>query len=762
MRCQHIYIFITCLLLSSGLRAQEKPIGYWTSLLPYNSSYGIATDGYTIFNISQQAFFTLDPKTYETTTYSKVNGMSDIGMKCIAYDKQTNTVILAYTNSNIDLFKDNSFVNIPDIKLKTVAGDKKINNIYTKNGRAYLSTSLGVVVLDLEKQSVEETYQFFVNSQLVSITAFTAYNGYFYAATPSGMYRANENSPQLQNFQVWEKIDSTHVFKDIQVINNKLIMSTPLVIYQLQSDTAAKVFASDTTGITGVDGGYGKYFIRRFADIRVLDTNFIQVDSITFIDSFSKVIQLADSSVWIGGLYHGLAWRPRAGLYYPIYPDGPSDPNSYDIYAHNSDVWVAHGGYNDLFLVNNNLNGFSNYKSGKWKLFSSNTYAPISYKMADFVTITKDESTGTVYAGSFSGGLFELKSNDSFTIYKNGSALEVSQPNGGSNFYQVVGTAMDKDNNLWVSMYGSFHELYVREKATSNWYKYYLNYTRNYPYSGGPMVFDNSGHVWYVCTNGGGVIGYDTKGTFSDPGDDVSFHMTSGAGSGNLPDGNVKSIAIDKNDNLWIGTVNGIGILYNASSCLGQRCDAEIPIVQYDKYAGYLFAGETVQTIAVDGANRKWVGTNNGVWLLSPDAGNSSIIYRFTTDNSPLPSNKIQKITIDDVTGDVYIGTDQGLMCYRSTATEGAETAANVLTFPNPVPSNYKGTIAIKGLTANADVRITDINGQLVYRTTALGGQAVWNGLDYKGHRPQSGVYLIFASNTDGSQTYAGKMVFMN
>ena len=169
-----------------------------------------------------------------------------------------------------------------------------------------------------------------------------------------------------------------------------------------------------------------------------------------------------------------------------------------------------------------------------------------------------------------------------------------------------------------------------------------------------------------------------------------------------------------------------------------------------------------MQTIAVDGANRKWIGTSNGVWLLSPDAGNSTIISRFTVDNSPLPSNRIQKIAVDGVTGDVYIGTDQGLMCYRGTATDGGVTNANVLSFPNPVPSGYKGTIAIKGFSSNADVRITDINGQLVYRTTALGGQAVWNGLDYKGHRPQSGVYLIFSSNTDGTQTYAGKLVFMN
>jgi hypothetical protein len=188
-------------------------------------------------------------------------------------------------------------------------------------------------------------------------------------------------------------------------------------------------------------------------------------------------------------------------------------------------------------------------------------------------------------------------------------------------------------------------------------------------------------------------------------------------------------------------------------------CEIRKPIVQYDQFAGYLFQNEKVKTIAVDGANRKWIGTTNGVWLISPDG--DKIIYRFTVDNSPLPSNTIQKIAVDPITGVVYVGTSEGLVSFRSTATDGGESNANVLVFPNPVPSGYSGSIAIRGLVENADVRITDISGQLVYRTTALGGQAVWNGHDYTGRTPQSGVYLIFVTNKDGSQTHVGKMVFM-
>jgi hypothetical protein len=232
-----------------------------------------------------------------------------------------------------------------------------------------------------------------------------------------------------------------------------------------------------------------------------------------------------------------------------------------------------------------------------------------------------------------------------------------------------------------------------------------------------------------------------------------------GKNAGGLPDNEVYCLAKDKTGAIWIGTKSGIGIVNCPGSVIALQCEAEVRVVQYDQFPGYLFEGEQVRTIAVDGANRKWIGTNNGVWLISADA--SKIISRFTAENSPLPSNIIQKITIDPVTGDVYIGTEQGLISYRGTATDGGQENGNVVSFPNPVPSGYRGTIAVKGLVENADVRITDISGQLVYRTKALGGQVVWNGVDYTGHRPQSGVYLVFITNKDGTQTHVGKIVFM-
>jgi ligand-binding sensor domain-containing protein len=297
-------------------------------------------------------------------------------------------------------------------------------------------------------------------------------------------------------------------------------------------------------------------------------------------------------------------------------------------------------------------------------------------------------------------------------------------------------------------MSGAPHELYLKTRE-GNYYKFAGAAASQYA---GLPVIDDYNQKWYVVPHIGLAV-YDDNETPTNPNDDRYTSVPT-----SLVSSTVNVLVKDKDGSLWFGTTDGIGVINCPGQMIQGGCQVDRPIVQYDQFAGYLFQNENVRALAVDGANRKWVGTTNGVWLVSSTG--DKIVYRFTVDNSPLPSNLIQKIAVDPVTGEVYIGTAQGLVSFRSTATEGGETNSNVITFPNPVPSGYNGTIAIKGLVANADVKITDISGQLVFRTQALGGQAVWNGKDYTGRRPQSGVYLIYVTNRDGSQTFAGKMVF--
>jgi hypothetical protein len=262
------------------------------------------------------------------------------------------------------------------------------------------------------------------------------------------------------------------------------------------------------------------------------------------------------------------------------------------------------------------------------------------------------------------------------------------------------------------------------------------------------IVVDDNNYKWIVAVKGGGLICFDHGASPDNIGDDKWKLFRSGAGNGNLPDGDVLCAAKDKNGFIWVGTTNGIGVIQCPQETFsGTGCEAIWPVIKEGNFAGYLFNGEEVRSIAVDGADRKWVATKNGVWLVDPTG--EKVIYQFTEDNSPLLSNDVKKIAINGRTGEVFIATLKGICSFRSTATEGGEKNEDVLVFPNPVPPGFSGTIGIRGLVNNAIVKITELDGRLVYQTRALGGQAVWDGRDYRGRKISTGVYLVIAGSDD-------------
>ena len=773
-----LFAFLLVICCASNLYSQEKAIGSWNSFMPYTIANGIVTNGNEIYAICPNAFFVYPkPRSEEFNTYSKVSGMADVGTSLIGYDMATSKVIIVYSNGNIDVFKDNTFYNIPDFKLKTISGSKAVFGVFCYAGYAYISTSVGILAVNLDNFKIEQTYQLYYENQTQPVYGLTVMNGSFYAITGRGLYSAPTNSPDLQNLQVWTHVDSTSGYQFIAGLNSTLYIANNSNIYAFTQGDIQNIYTSPTS-IMHIDAGLNCLLVSEqnsnafTGSVKKLNETNTVVDSAKFVGFPNQALQLADSAVWIANSYNGLEFKANNTVV-QFNPAGPNDINSFCTFANDGDLWIAHGGYSDLYLPNNNGSDLSHFSKNVWNNLQTWSYGPFADSLLDFVSVVKDETNGYLYAASFggygfpfgTGGLFELHPDQTSRIYKN----DVFQQGTSSGGWEIAGLTLDNNNNLWVTTYTSKDtELYVKEKSTGNWYSYFVNVTRNPPHDGGPIVADDYGDVWYVCMYGQGLMGYSTNNTLSDPTDDAWYHLTTGVGSGNLPSNNTLSIAKDLTGNIWVGTDNGIGIIYQPSGCISGKCDGVIPIVQYDAYAGYLFAGQNVRAIAVDGANRKWVGTDNGVWLLTPDA--SSIVYKFTSDNSPLPSNHIQSISIDKATGDVYFGTDQGLVSYHGDATQGGDSNSSFLAYPNPVPSGYKGTIAIKGLVANADVKITDVDGQLVYHTTAFGGQAIWSGYDYKGHRPASGVYLVFITNTSnsttdaqaGSQTYVGKLVFKN
>ncbi len=764
----HRFSVFLLLLIGAAAGAQDRPVGVWRAHLPYNSAQGIATDGLNNYVICNRSFFTYSAANGESERYSKVEGMHESSPVAVGYDRSTATCIIGYSNSNIDLFRHNNFKVLPDLKNKSFSGSKSINHIYADGGMAYLSTGLGIIVIDLEKQEVKETYVFSKNGLTMAINAFTADSLYFYAASSGGLYRILRTSATPQVFASWQPVDLTRSYSQLAVVQGALyaMAAQPVTDTLFRRNGAGvfqPVFHLDSFSITHLDGGRNTVYAGVFNRFKGSGKSYHLSSATNAVTDSLNIayprgtIETDDGRVWTADLYQGLGKREDDGHISLLVPQGPGDNESYDIYARDGDVWVAHGGVNSRFYTglgrNNSLSHFRNEQWTDYHRYSGSLFDSVF----DFVCLTMDQATGTLYAGSAERGVYERQADGTERVYKQES-LEAA----GSN-HPATGVAVDGNGNLWVNQSFAANELAARD-ADGHWYHHPVpeNVNGGFPHAGTKMIVDDLNQKWYVSLFGGGVIVFDDQ---NDPanGPDPAHRraVLSGKGRGNLPSNGVISLMKDRDGAIWIGTDKGIGIFSSPSLALSDRSsDAEQRIVQYDQFAGYLFSNESVFAMAVDGANRKWIGTNNGVWLLSPDA--SKIINRFTVDNSPLPSNTIQSITVDPVTGDVYIGTVDGLVSYRGTATEGSETAGSIQTFPSPVSSDYSGPITMRGFTTDADVRITDITGQLIYRAKSAGGQLVWNGMDYKGRRPQSGVLLIFATNKDGTQAAVGKMVMMH
>lgn len=754
IRIRFVFLLIG-LLKGFSAFSQDRPIGYWRSHTPYTHLEGMATDGVTLYVATGESFFTYNAAQNEITAYSKVDGMADVEMSTIAYDKSTDITVLAYKNTDIDLFIDGTFYNIPDIKLKTPGGIKKINNIYTENGKAYIATSFGIVVLDLVNKETADTYSFTIGGETIAVKNYITDGSYRYAATTGGLYRTPLSNPNPQAFSTWQLIDSDTGIFDLLHHNNALYFTTKDSVFKWSNNAASFYYESmyEITSLNPTEDGLyiGEINETIFkGNIKHVLFDGTVADSIITTDRPLKVVKLSSGDdLYEADGFYGLTRFSNGVSQGVIKPQGPSGYGCFDMVPYDKKLWIAHGGYDRNWGYSYLQEGFSKFENDKWTSFTPRN-TPLMNNTWDHIRITVDPGNNDVYVGSFGFGLYRYTAGGALYNLRDSSA-KFEGTVGDENSNRITGLCFDNEGNLWMNQYGAPHELLVKTKQGL----YYNFAGAGSRQSGASVIIDDYNQKWYLIP-GSGVAVYNDNGTIDNTADDAYAKVDV---SKNLPSNTTYCLAKDKDGSIWIGTSDGIGIVNCPGDAIKGTCAVEKRIVQYDIAAGYLFQGESVMTIAVDGANRKWVGTTNGIWLVSDNA--DKIIYRFTTGNSPLPSNTIQKIAIDPVTGDVYIGTDLGLVSFRSTATEGTEAASHVLTFPNPVPSGYSGTIAIKGLPNNSDVRITDISGQLVYRTKALGGQAVWSGTDYTGKRPQSGVYLIFAGNSDGTQSYQGKMVFM-
>lgn len=751
-----------CLFLSvlvSTAQEPPAPIGQWREHLPYNSAIDLAAGNSRIFCATPYSLFTVQYDEPVIERFSRVTGLSETGISTICMNEAKDKLLVAYTNSNIDLLSAGRIYNIPDIKRENTPGDKSVYHVFPRQNRFYLATGLGVIVVDATKNEINDTWLIGNGGNPVKVTGFSMDAGYYYAATAEGLKKAALNSNPA-DYRNWQTIAGTAAVVQVMNINGSMILQQQDSLF-IQNGNTWTLFYRDGWPLVNVTVSENKLLLAErqpsgISRVVILDASGTVnrvLDNTGAVSSPRKAV-LVNGEPWVADQFAGLSRITNSNAYANYSPGSPQSTGGGEMLVTNGIFYSTAGAVNAAWNYQYNGDGLFVLKENSWTNINRYRYPAID-SLLDYICLAYDKRDASIWAGSFGGGLLQLKEGPAFTVYKQ-AVLDVTVGDPGS--YRVAGLCFDTENNLWVSNFGATQPLKVR-KADGSWKSFAVPFSL-FENALAQIIVDDNGYKWIVSPLGNGLLVFDHGNSIDNTGDDRWRKLSNASTNGNLPAANATCIAKDKSGFIWVGTTDGVGVFQCPGEIFAAGCNAVWPVVPNGNFAGYLFKGEEVNSIAVDGADRKWIATKNGVFLV--DATGEKVLVRFTETNSPLLSNDVKKITIDGKTGEVFFATLKGICSYRSDATAGGTTNEEVLVFPNPVPPGFAGTIAIRGLVNNAIVKITELDGKLVYQTRALGGQATWNGRNYRGQKISSGVYLVLVQEEGSKERTATKIFFIN
>lgn len=767
---KRIWFLFLVFIFNGFLFGQEIAIGQWRVHLPYNRAITIADDDEKIYTATLSGIFSYNKTDGSFERLSKITGLSDNEVNSLAYNRDFKMLFIAYKNGNIDVIKDNRIINLSDIKRKQITADKIINNIFFSSSKAYLACGFGIVVIDLQKLEVTDTYFIDNNGGMVNVNEVTILNNEIFAATDKGVFKASMTAANLADYNSWtqQNLLPKARFNSIVSFNNTVVTNFNPV-NSWDQDTIYEYVNGNWQHFNELH--FSAYRLQVFGSVlyRMNYYNFngydTQKNQILMIYDYGfepsgdvKPRQISinsDSIIYIADNVKGLV-KKSGGTFTEIHPNGPRSTSSAMIVNNSNYMYVAAGSVDPAWGNTFSRDGIFRFDGIDWKYYNGESY-PQMNDAFDFISVHTDNTIENKwYAGSWFDGLMEF---DGETLTKKHNDTNSTLNRNWR--CAIGGIAQDPDGNIWVTNSGSAKQLHIK-KPDGTWKAFALNGLTVNTFVG-RLILDADNKKWIQLPRGLGIYVYDDKGTIDDISDDEGKFLNQEIGNGGLHTTDIYSLVLDKNGEIWVGTDKGITVFHNPSGVFqsGVNFDAQQIKIEQDGKVSYLLESESITCIVVDGANRKWIGTSSaGVFLVSADG--TEQLQNFNTDNSPLLSNNILCIGINQVSGEVFFGTESGIISYKSDATEPAVEYSGVYAYPNPVKPDYSGVIAIKGLVENATVKITDTEGNLVSESISLGGQAIWNGKNQVGEKVSTGVYLAFISNKDGSKTYVTKILFLN
>lgn len=756
-------LFCTCMNIQVWSQS-NLAIGQWQTHLPYNSGNHVTESEQFVYYATEHGILKVHKTDFSFEKLSRTEGLSGTNINAIFFHQPSKQLVIAYIDGVIDLLGETGVQTIVDIlNYNNVPIDKTINRISALDDQhVFISGHYGLSQLNV----VNLTFKFTLFTPNIKVYDCAVLGNYNYMATEKGLYSfENNGSGIIQAFSSWTPIGAMAGLPE-----NSLILRVAALEAEIYACTSKSIYQASPGGVFELfyaDPAFDIKYIRAGNKhlLAGLECKNSCADQLAFFDAtgaytFAKdgcadqnldALESADGKIWIADARWSFRFSNAASeSCNEIWVNGPLSNRAWEIAALDDAVYVAVGGVDATFTPNYNGQGIARYADGNWSMINSGTEPDLqNFSVSDILRVIESPDKTKIYYASSGKGLIEYnRTTDSYKVYnKSNSPLKGTVGDTGN--IRLSGLAFDKKGNLWITNYLAPVGLLSLDKD-GNWKEYVFPNNSNLFTE---VKVDQNGYKWIISRLNGGVMVFD-EGDPANSGDDRRIQLTNS--NTEMTSNDVRTVEVDLDGDVWVATAEGPVVFECGSSIFSGSCKGSRRKVDQVGIIYFLLASEVITSIAVDGANRKWFGTsNNGIYV--QNSTGEFEIHHFDTDNSPLLDNAIQDIAIDPKTGEAWIASNGGLQVYRSDATQAKDQFTGTpLVFPNPVPHDYEGPIAIRGLARDARFKITDLSGRLVYEDFANGGQAIWNGRDYLGRKVATGVYLVFANTTQDFETSNG------
>lgn len=750
----------------------QTAIGAWRDAFAYHSCNAVAITPQRVYAAAGNALFYYDKELDATLRLSKVEGLSDVDIATIAWHQQSQQLIVAYSNSNIDLLSavGGKVTNISDIKRSNISGDKKIYALRCAGNKVYVACGFGIVCIDMAQREIDETYYIGPQGSPIAVYDIAVGDSLIIAATANGLYRADANTRFLNIADNWHP-DTTSLLGYTAVNQLAYLSGNFYALVQSSNDTTLYTSASGTEWLPRLSGNIrhltasqGHILLIYNDSIAICTPSLGTQNTIAGMDWLSMDANHAamsqDGTLWAAHRWAGLAsYAPPLGSSFQTYcPQGPAAQNIYRLTAWNHRILATPGGKSPTYANIYYPAQLSTCQESRWYSLEKNAALDTLYDLLNAAINPKD--TTEILATTWGQGIVQIRNNQVANVYNKYNTDGAVQTYTQGNYHttRTGAVAFDIKGNAWFTNSLVANAVVVRH-ADGTWQSYPTGSVVGSAEVDKLICDSINNYIWFA--------GSANRIYVLSPTDGKLAYVDPNHGS-KLETASIGCLAQDHSGHIWLGTNKGIKVIYDTYHAFQNGGNGEVApvncsnILFQGENTEYLMAYENITAIAVDGANRKWVGTSTGgIYLLS--ATGLEQLQHFTATNSPLPSNNILSIAVQPRNGEVFIATDRGTVAYRSTATYASSLASNdIYAFPNPVRPNYNGLVAIKGFSRNALIHITDAAGHVLWTGTAHGGQAVWDLRTNSGEHVQSGIYFVFGTDENGNNRATTKIMVIN